>query len=80
MKYKADKRTCGFKIQGRAREACDLVIKTVYHNRTVVLPAEQLALSGISKGDYVIVKVAGDEIHIKKVKLCEQAYCNKHCI
>lgn len=45
-------------------------IKTIYHNRCVVIPAEQLALAGISKGDYVTVRADGDEIRIKKVKLC----------
>ena len=45
-------------------------IKTVHHNRCVVIPAEQLAIAGIAKGDYVTVKVDGDEIHIKKLKLC----------
>ncbi len=45
-------------------------IKTVHHNRCVVIPAEQLAVAGIAKGDYVTVKVDGDEIHIKKLKLC----------
>ena len=45
-------------------------IKTVHHNRCVVIPAEQLAVAGIAKGDYVTVKVDGDEIRIKKLKLC----------
>jgi bifunctional DNA-binding transcriptional regulator/antitoxin component of YhaV-PrlF toxin-antitoxin module len=45
-------------------------IKTVHHNRCVVIPAEQLALAGIAKGDYVTVMADGDEIRIKKLKLC----------
>ena len=54
-------------------------IKTIYHNRCVVIPAEQLAVAGIEKGDYVTVKVCGDEIRIRKVKLCQRPGCNKHC-
>ena len=54
-------------------------IKTVHHNRCVVIPAEQLALTGIARGDYVTMKVCGDEIRLKKVKLCEHPYCNEHC-
>jgi len=30
-------------------------IKTIYHNRCVVIPAEQLAVAGIDKGDYAIL-------------------------
>ncbi len=51
-------------------------IKTVHHNRCVVIPAEQLAVAGIAKGDYVTVKVDGDEIRIKKLKLCPFEKCN----
>jgi len=51
-------------------------IKTIYHNRCVVIPAEQLAVAGIDKGDYVTVTVIGDEIRIKKVKLCERPCSN----
>jgi len=54
-------------------------IKTVHHNRCVVIPAEQLAVAGIAKGDYVTVQVNGDEIRLKKVKLCEKARCDEHC-
>ena len=54
-------------------------IKTIHHNRCVVIPAEQLAVAGIAKGDYVTVTVNGDEIRIKKIKLCERPYCNEHC-
>ena len=51
-------------------------IKTIHHNRCVVIPAEQLAVAGIYKGDYVTVKVSGDEIRIKKVKLCKRPACS----
>ena len=54
-------------------------IKTIHHNRCVVIPAEQLAVAGIAKGDYVTVKVSGDEIRLKKVKLCERPRCDEHC-
>jgi bifunctional DNA-binding transcriptional regulator/antitoxin component of YhaV-PrlF toxin-antitoxin module len=45
-------------------------IKTVLHNRCVVIPTEQLVRAGIAKGDYVTVRAEGDEIRIKKVRLC----------
>ena len=54
-------------------------IKTVHHNRCVVIPAEQLAIAGIAKGDYVTVKVDGDEIHIKKLKLCPYSEGKEIC-
>ena len=54
-------------------------IKTIYHNRCVVIPAEQLAVAGIEKGAYVTVRVIGNEIRIKKVKLCRHPACDEHC-
>ena len=45
-------------------------IKRIHHNRCVVIPAEHLALAGIEKGSYVTVKVEGNEIRIKGVRLC----------
>ena len=53
-------------------------IKAIHHNRCVVIPAEQLALAGIDKGDYVTVRTIGSEIRIKKVKLC-QLTMNQKC-
>jgi len=53
-------------------------IKAIHHNRCVVIPAEQLAIAGISKGDYVTVRACGDEIRIRKVKLC-QLSMNQNC-
>ena len=61
----------------RMKEKYD--IKTIYHNRCVVIPAEQLAVVGIEKGDYVTVKVSGDEIRIKKVKLCKRPVYSGYC-
>ncbi len=54
-------------------------IKTVHHNRCVVIPAEQLAIAGIAKGDYVTVKVEGGEIRIKKAKLCPYSEGKELC-
>jgi len=54
-------------------------IKTIHHNRCVVIPAEQMAVAGIAKGDYVTVTVSGDEIRLKKIRLCDQHHCDEHC-
>jgi bifunctional DNA-binding transcriptional regulator/antitoxin component of YhaV-PrlF toxin-antitoxin module len=52
----------------QAQEKYD--IKTILHNRCVVIPTEQLVRAGIAKGDYVTVRAEGDELRIKKLKLC----------
>jgi len=47
----------------------DYAIKVIHHNRCVVIPAEQLVQAGISKGDYVVVRVFGDRLCIEKARL-----------
>ena len=57
-------------------------IKQIHHNRCVVIPAEQLALAGIAKGDYVTVTAEGGELRIKKARLCKLPTgqkCKKEC-
>jgi antitoxin component of MazEF toxin-antitoxin module len=58
-------------------------IKTIHHNRCVVIPAEQLGMAGISKGDYVTVRTVGSEIRIQRARLCQLPMgqkCRKECV
>lgn len=47
----------------------DFAIKMIHHNRCVVIPAEQLAMAGIRKGDYVTVRTFGEKLCIEKAKI-----------
>ena len=48
----------------------DYAIKTIHHNRCVVIPIEQLVQAGITKGDYVSLRVEGSKVVIEKAHLC----------
>ena len=48
----------------------DYAIKTIHHNRCVVIPIEHLVQAGIARGDYVSLHVEGSKVVIEKARLC----------